>query len=287
GSSLAALYQTTLETRISSGMGEKLPVLSTSAMQAATRAVVQLSKEAERFKPEAFSIVATSAVRDAVNRDAFIQRIEKATGHPLQVLTGWQEAAYIGRAITTDPAFKQYPHFTLIDLGGGSLECIRLRDGNIVAKTSYQVGAVRLMERFVKEPHQPLDDHTAKRIADYVRRKVTQSDFTHLYNQKFLAATGGAVNVARAIRASWLNQSIDETSPVLTKSYLQFLKEEVCSATLENRQRIAELPAARADIMPVACIILLALAEIAGANRFVHSLHNLRFGIAAEMSKEG
>ncbi|QYY37046.1 hypothetical protein [Ruficoccus sp. ZRK36] len=281
GSTLAALYQTTLETRIGAGIDRDEPVLSQASMKAATAAVVKLIAEADRFAPENFAIVATSAVRDAVNRQDFIQRIEDATGHRLRVLSGEEEAAYIGRAITTDPALKEYPAFTLCDLGGGSLEFIRLEGGSITDKTSLQLGAVRLMERFVKDPTEPLPERTAARIADYVRTKIAESGFGAIQSQPFLAATGGAVNVARAVRAGWLGCSYAEVPSVITVNFLRYLSEELSAATLEERQRIPQLPAARADIMPVACIILLTVAEIAGARHFVHSLHNLRYGIAA------
>lgn len=282
GSTLAALYQTTLETRISAGISKDQPVLSQAAMKAATEAVVKLVGEASRFSPESFAIVATSAVRDAVNRKEFVQRIEDATGHRLRVLSGEEEAAYIGRAITTDPALTAYPAFTLCDLGGGSMEFIRLENGAITEKVSLQLGAVRLLERFVNDPAEPLPARTAARIADYVRAKVAESGFSGLKNQHTLAATGGAFNVARAVRASWLGRSYAETSSVITVNYLRYLSEELSAATLQERQRIPELPDARADIMPVACVILLTVAELAGTDHFVHSLHNLRYGIAAE-----
>ncbi len=287
GSTLAALYQTTLETRISAGIGKDQPVLSQPAMKAATEAVIKLINEARKFAPESFAIVATSAVRDAVNRKDFIQRIEDATGHRLRVLTGEEEAAYIGRAITTDPALAEYRAFTLCDLGGGSLEFIRLEDGNLTEKVSLQLGAVRLLERFVNDPTAPLAPRTAARIADYVRQKVTESGFRAIKGQKLLAATGGAVNVARAVRAGWLGRKYAETPSTITVNFLRYLGEELSAATLEERQRIPQLPAERADIMPVACVILLTVAELAGADHFVHSLHNLRYGIAAEAGEGG
>ncbi len=286
GSSLAALYQTTLETRISAGISKDKPVLSTEAISSATQAVVKLIAEAKKFAPEQFAIVATSAVRDAVNRDAFIDRVQDVTGHRLRVLSGREEAAYIGRAITTDPLLSQYRAFTLCDLGGGSLEFIRIEGGEIKSKVSLQLGAVRLLELFIKDPRQPMDEDTEELIRAYVREKIEESGFAHLIGQNQLAATGGAVNVARAIRASWLGQDYAGSDSNITLTYLKYLKEELCRMTLAERQRIPDLPKPRADIMPVAVVTLLAVAEYAGAQGFIHSLHNLRFGIAAEYGDE-
>jgi exopolyphosphatase/guanosine-5'-triphosphate,3'-diphosphate pyrophosphatase len=57
--------------------------------------------------------------------------------------------------------------------------------------------------------------------------------------------------------------------------------------TLEERIRLPGLPAQRADILPVALLTLLTMARLAGANRFVHSCYNLRYGLALDLLEKG
>ena len=64
----------------------------------------------------------TSAVRDASNGIEFIERVEDATGIRLDVLSGMEEAVYIGRGLRCDPQVSALDDFVQMDIGGGSLE---------------------------------------------------------------------------------------------------------------------------------------------------------------------
>jgi exopolyphosphatase/guanosine-5'-triphosphate,3'-diphosphate pyrophosphatase len=58
--------------------------------------------------------------------------------------------------------------------------------------------------------------------------------------------------------------------------------DELAPLTLEERKDIPGMPAARADVFPAALVTMLTLADYANIGRFHHSLHNLRWGLAAE-----
>ncbi|MFN5561153.1 MAG: Ppx/GppA phosphatase family protein, partial [Opitutaceae bacterium] len=86
GGRLAAVHQHTLETRISAGLSGNPPRLSETGMDAGLGAITTLLHEARPLEPRETLIVATSAVRDAVNGAAFRDRVQAATGHPLRIL---------------------------------------------------------------------------------------------------------------------------------------------------------------------------------------------------------
>lgn len=287
GSPLAVNYQTTWETRISGGIGGENPELSPEAMERGVEAVRSLLEEAHRFEPERFHIVATSAVRDASNRDIFVNKIREATGHDLDILSGEDEAAYISWGITTDPALNHYKEFCLADLGGGSLELIHLQDRRIINKVSLPLGAVRLTEQCISDSARPIRVGEMKRIAHTVRDTIRSSGFRFPANSGVLAGTGGALTASRAIRAGWLGQSFDEAGNSIGISFLRYLFLEMAAMPLKDRVRIPHLSSARADIMPTALITLITIAEMAGASVFIHSLHNLRHGLAAKLIAEG
>src|SRR5207249_1268753 len=100
-------------------------------------------------------LVATSAVRDGQNGDAFCRRIHAVTGHAVRVLSGEEEANAIGRGLTTDPALQDTRDFYVFDLGGGSLECLAFRERRIEQAVSLQLGCVRLMEKLVVDSESP------------------------------------------------------------------------------------------------------------------------------------
>ncbi|WP_309383447.1 hypothetical protein [Cerasicoccus frondis] len=281
GSSLAIHYETTWETRIGGALGSDQPMLTRSSIQKACGAVKSLIEEASGYDVEKFFVAATSAVRDAANREEFIDAIHEATGQKLKVLTGDEEAAYIAWGISTDSVLAQYQEFCLADLGGGSLELIHVRNRKIVAKVSLPLGAIRLSQQLLDDLNQPMKSVEMRKIVRRVRKTIDESGFRFPKDVNILAGTGGALTVAKTVRASWLGQTAEEAGNSLGLAFLRFLYIELAAMTLEERTKINSLPAERADIMPTALLILLTVAEMAGASSYIFSSHNLRYGIAA------
>lgn len=102
-------------------------------------------------------VAATSAVRDAANRDAFFAMVADVTGVEAEVLSGAEEAAlsFAGAVGAVDAE----PPVLVLDIGGGSTELIRGDDAPIAA-TSRQLGSVRVTERALRS-----DPPTAAEIA--------------------------------------------------------------------------------------------------------------------------
>ncbi|MEO0795688.1 MAG: hypothetical protein AAFX93_11015 [Verrucomicrobiota bacterium] len=287
GSNLAIHYETTWETRIGTNLGESAgPILTKSAVENACNAVKSLIDEAGGYSVERFFIAATSAVRDAPNRDDFIEAIHETTGQRLHILTGEEEAAYVAWGITSDPILKQYKEFCLADLGGGSLELIHIRDRQTVKKVSLPLGAIRLSKQLLEDRRLPMKSTEMRRIVRRVRSSIDDSGFIFPRNVNVLVGTGGALTVARAIRAAWLGQDAQDCGHSLNLTFLRLLYVELAAMTLKERICVPELPEERADIMPTALLILLTVAEMAGVGSYTYSDYNLRYGIAAKLSSD-
>ncbi|MDP4694026.1 MAG: phosphatase, partial [Opitutales bacterium] len=141
------VFVETIETRISAGISCELPSLSDEAMQAGTATISELVRLARLYQPSDIQIVATSAVRDALNGQDFIDAVKEATTLEIRILSGTQEATYIGKGLACDPEIKGVKRFIQMDIGGGSLELVRFDHGHIEQAISLQLGAVRLTER--------------------------------------------------------------------------------------------------------------------------------------------
>jgi exopolyphosphatase/guanosine-5'-triphosphate,3'-diphosphate pyrophosphatase len=90
-------------------------------------------------------IAATSAVRDAVDRERFLIAVQERVGIPVEVISGSEEAA-LGFAGATRAVDTEDPCL-VIDVGGGSTEMVIGRQGRVLASVSTQIGCVRLTER--------------------------------------------------------------------------------------------------------------------------------------------
>lgn len=282
-SRVTALKTRTIDARISRGISQTPPRLSEDGMAAGLEAIHELLATAAPFAPTITVLVATSAVRDAANGADFRERVRTATGHEIRILTGDEEANLIGRGLTCDPALAGLRDFFVFDLGGGSLECLRFENRAIAQAISLQLGCVRLTEKFITDPTAPLDQIAAINLAKHVRDTLKEAGFRCPLRGGFDAVfTGGSMTSVRAIKGALHGLKMEETPAVIATSTLEALLDEIAPMTLEERRATPGMPAARADVFPAALVTMLAVADYAGIERFHHSLHNLRWGLAAE-----
>lgn len=281
---LTALKMKTLDARISSGIGHAQPRLTEEAINRGIDAVRDLLSEAQPLQPKSTSLVATSAVRDAANGAEFCARVQVQTGHPVRILTGEEEANYIGRGLTSDPSLSELRDFYVFDLGGGSMECLSFSDRKIVQAVSLPLGCVRLTERFVSDPQAPVVPQEQQAIIDVTRETLMQGGFRFgLPPHAAAVGTGGTMTTARAILAARRGRSMDNSDAIMTLGELRELLAHVGRRNLEDRRRIPAMPASRADVLPTALATVIAIAEIGGLESYRNSFYNLRWGVADEL----
>jgi exopolyphosphatase / guanosine-5'-triphosphate,3'-diphosphate pyrophosphatase len=282
GGALQALAMKTVDARISAGISRAEPRLSEQAMQRGLEAVETLLAFAAEHQPEQVIAVATSAVRDARNGADFCRLVQSATGCEIRLLGGEEEANLIGRGLTADPALAHLQDFYLFDLGGGSLECLSFRGRRMQQARSFQLGCVRLTERFVPQVENPLSTDVALALGRHVRTELTAGSFAFDLSPAAAVFAGGSMTATRAILAAEVGQTLETSSPRVTVDELREVLARVAELPLSERKLVPGLPAARADVYPTAVVTMLAVAEVAGANAFQHSFYNLRWGVAAE-----
>ena len=279
---LQGLKSKTIDARISAGISKETPMLSEEGMARGLAAVRELLADVAPLAPAKTVLVATSAVRDAVNGPDFRARVKAATGHDIRILTGDEEANLIGRGLTSDPAFADLRDFYVFDLGGGSLECLDFRDRQIAQATSLKLGCVRLTERFIKDPAAPLVQAEANALAVHVRDELKRSGFRFSIAAPTAVFTGGTMTSVRAIKGARHGLALEETPAIIGLDTMSHLLDELAPLDLVQRKALPGLPAARADVFPAALVTMLTVADYAHVDRFHHSLHNLRWGMADE-----
>lgn len=280
---LHALKQRTLDARIGSGINKDKPVLGEEGMTRGLGAIRELIEEVRERRPARIQLVATSAVRDAANGAIFCERVKKATGQAIRVLSGDEEANLIGRGLVSDPALAELQNFYVFDLGGGSLECLAFKRRKIQQALSLQLGCVRLTEKFVQDPAAPLAPEVQAQIAGHVATTLAEAKLKFDLPESVAIGTGGTVTTVRAILGAREQLRAEETSPAVSVEQLRELLALLAPLTLEQRKRVPGLPAARADVFPTALATIVAAADAGGFAGFIHSFHNLRWGLAAEL----
>lgn len=280
---LHALKQRTLDARISAGISKDKPMLSEEGMTRGLGAIRELVEEVRERRPARIQLVATSAVRDAANGAVFRERVRKAIGQDIRVLSGDEEANYIGRGLVSDPALAELRNFYVFDLGGGSLECLAFKNRKVQQALSLQLGCVRLTEKFVKDPAAPIPTAALQELTAHVAATLKEAALRFDLPESVGIGTGGTVTTVRAILGARDQLRAEETSPAVAVDQLRELLAQIAPLSLEQRKRVPGLPAARADVFPVALATIIAVAEAGGFAGFIHSFYNLRWGLAAEL----
>ena len=121
-------------------------VLEPETIDAAVAAFVHFRERFDHHGVGIYRAVATSAVRNATNRDVLLHRLYHEAGIELEVIEGEEEARLVRKAVMQAFSASTAPR-AILDLGGGSLE-VNLRAGSAWRGTSLPVGTVRLMETF-------------------------------------------------------------------------------------------------------------------------------------------
>jgi len=226
--------------------------------------------------------VATSAVREAYNKNEFIQAVLEKTGIEIEVISGYEEARliYLG-TMKAVPIFNKKA--LVIDIGGGSTEFLIGLKGNSLYSISLKIGAVRLTEKFF--PDHIITDSKIEDCKKWIEVEMVQA-VSMIKKTGFsicVGSSGTIMSTGSIIQAK--RKGITSIANILnnfefTRKELEYVKEEILSKkTVARRERIPGLDAKRADIAPAGIIILSTIFQLLNLNTITISGYALREGI--------
>ena len=222
--------------------------------------------------------VATSAVRDAVNREEFLDMVRRSAGLELRVLSGAEEAyyAYLG-AVNSLSLTAGY----VADLGGGSLELMRVRERMPVEGVTLPLGAVRLSERFWHGD--TLDAKEERALLEHIDAQLAGVGRLRAKSHEQLVLVGGTARALANMHRLGQELPVDRLHGFeLSYDFIHDQMKLLLKATLKERAAIDGLGAERADIMPAGVAVLTRLLKHTGAGSAVVSGQGLREGLFYE-----
>lgn len=271
--------------RLGSGSGD-MKHLSEAAIDRGVAALRRFRQVAD-INGARLRAVATSAVREALNQQVFIQRAWREAGIDVEVISGPEEARLIHLGVLQAlPVFNR--RLLLIDIGGGSTEVLVGLGADIEWSRSHKLGAIRLTDRFFPE------GRTSVRRADRCRRYLHSflvNTALELRDHPFDVAVGSSGTIqnlavmAAALRGDSAPKSIN--SATFTRAELSKLTQQLLDATTtEERLRLPGIEARRADILPAGAVLLDTLAELLGIEQFTVSAYALREGVLLDAARQ-
>jgi exopolyphosphatase/guanosine-5'-triphosphate,3'-diphosphate pyrophosphatase len=227
---------------------------------------------------DAATAVATSAVRDAVNRDEFLRRVKQETGFDVEVITGDEEARRTLLGIRSGlPA--GVTDMIALDIGGGSTEFILDRPGQVPIVRSIDIGVVRLCERVLT--HDPPTAEEIEQARDWVRRE-TQAAVVGMegFQSATFVGTAGTVTALAAMA-----QRLPAYEPTRIHNYVLKLETiRALEATLLSRKKadrvgLPGLEKNREEVIAAGAIIIRTIMETLGEEECLVSDLGLREGV--------
>jgi len=263
--------------RLSEGMSEDAN-LSTKAMERTKSALGMFKKLASVHQVDEVRAVATAAVRQANNRDAFLQLVKEETDWELEVISGEDEAYYdyLGVANTMD-----LKNFVLMDIGGGSTELAWVENRKIKKAVSLPLGAVLLTESHF--PGSQVSQKGLKAARAMFDQVLDQVDWLKEAKSLPLVGLGGTWrSIGKLDRAATRN-SIQRIHGYAMdrKTTLEWL-DVLWGMSLKDRAKAKGISASRAEVIVGGIVPIERVLKKMKPNQVVISANGVREGLFYE-----
>lgn len=277
-----ALHAEQRVTRLGEGQAAA-GILQPAAMRRTAEVVAAFSRRAEDLGVLDVRIVATSAVREAVNGADFLAQVRTSSGRQVRVISGEEEAR-----LTLLGVREGLPglggDFLLVDIGGGSTEFALARAGRAVAVVSVRLGVVELAERFMDQD--PVETETYGAMAAEVGARLA-AGLTEPILRHGAPTLVGSAGTVTTLAALDLGLEAYDAGRVhghrLTRVAVQRLGGRLAALGLAERSALPCLEPGRADLIVPGSVICLAALDKLGFDAFVVSDRGLREGILCEI----
>nr|WP_202518302.1 Ppx/GppA phosphatase family protein [Streptomyces sp. SID685] len=250
---------------------------------AACREYAAIIKEhgAERLR-----FVATSASRDAENREDFVRGVLDILGVEPEVITGDQEAEFSFTGATRELTGRTdlARPYLVVDIGGGSTEFV-VGDEKVRAARSVDIGCVRMTERHLVHGGEVSDPPTEEQIAairaDIEAALDLAEQTVPLREARTLVGLAGSVTTVSAIAQDLPDyDSARIHHSRVSRARVREITEHLLHSTHAERATIPSMHPGRVDVIGAGSLVLLAIMERTGAEEVVVSEHDILDGIA-------
>ncbi|WP_157289179.1 Ppx/GppA family phosphatase [Devosia marina] len=229
--------------------------LADANMDKALEAMKRFALVARMMRVGKVYILATSAVRDAANRDEFVSAVEAIMEAPVRVLSGQEEAHYAALGVVAGiPGFAG----VVGDLGGGSLELSDIANGHDTNGESFELGVIRLQDDA---------DGSPKKAATLVRERLADSILQGDQAGAQFAAIGGTWRSLAKLHQATCDYPLHMVQDYVVSAdeMIRFCEEIVAADALKGYPGASSVSNSRRELVPFGAAVL---AEILKAGKF-------------------
>jgi len=257
-------------------------------LDAMNRAILVCRKFVELAKTYGASeiiAVGTSAIREAHNREAFLQRVFAETGLNVHIISGLEEARLIYCGVSSGVDLGE-ENALFIDLGGGSTEIAIGNQSEILYLESLQLGAIRLTSQFIGEGWTGhIRYKTYKQMKEEASSTLIQASLQVkiIGAKRAFGSSGTIINLAEISNRMFKKpDNISTNNSVLSRKNLKKTAQILCALDLEERTKTPGINPERADILVAGAAIMEALMGEFGLEEISVSRRELRDGLLVD-----
>lgn len=257
--------------------------LSIAAMDRVLQCLMEWREIIDAAHVDVVMAVATSAVRDAANRNEFLDRVKREAGFEIELLSGEEEARRTMLGIRSGLPVGVTDVLAL-DIGGGSTEFILDRPGENPVVRSINIGVVRLCERLLR--HDPLTDEEIRQAREWVARE-TKAAVTGMGNYQTATCVGTAGTITSLAAMA---QKLPTYEPARIHNYklqlstIQELEQTLLSRKKADRAGLPGLEKGREEVIAAGAIIIRTIMETLGMSAVLVSDLGLREGVLIDLA---
>ena len=257
--------------------------LTPESMAETVKVLRRFHRATQQVVTDSVRVVATSALRDARNSQAFLEWVRSATGWRVEIVSGLEEARLIHLGLVSGARVDRFPTL-MIDLGGGSCELTVSHAGHIRDAVSLPLGAVRLTDEFLL--HDPSRKGELKRLRGFIAREVGRiaSRIGAARVRNVIATSGTAAALAAA--ATHLRRNGRRQRTVVSRSEMARIAKRLARLPVAERRKIEGIGPRRAEIVVAGAMVYHELLDRLRLAAFRYSPLGLRDGILAQMSAD-
>lgn len=221
---------------------------------------------------------ATSAVREAANRDEFLQRVKDATDLEVDVIP-WEEEA----RLTLDGVLWKIPgrgkKILTFDVGGGSAEFILSKEKRILGAAGTPLGVVRLTERFISR--HPVDPEEFDKLDRYLREELAKvkARLPRETIDMMIGVAGTVTTLAALDNGVFPYDPSKIHGATLRKESVRKILDDLKNRSLEERLQLKALERGREDLIIAGTAVVLQTMDTFGCERLTVCEYGLREGI--------
>jgi exopolyphosphatase/guanosine-5'-triphosphate,3'-diphosphate pyrophosphatase len=253
------------------------------ALERTFAAVDLYAAEIARRGVEKIRFCATSATRDATNRNIFIDGVKERLGIEPEVISGDEEARLSFAGATREFDRTDGP-FLVVDIGGGSTEFV-LGSDSVDSAISVNIGCVRMSERhFHSDP--PSADEIAIARSDIQNAIDIASASVDIKSAKTLVCVAGT---ATTVAAAALNLPEYDRYAIhlsrISADQVHAVSNRFLTMTREDRAALGYMHPGRVDVITAGSLVLSQIVKATGAKEFIASENDILDGMAWSLAK--